>query len=178
MVMAFSLGGKRNQTWRMLLIIGILVLFARSFKASIEVLETPKKIVSAFRIDSTSAVENSSIEMLRTSEEIDSAMPTKFTFENSVGWLKSRGRHSNANETLMTFEYVQNLILNNDPNYGNVLKQTLCPEESTFMNWQSREEAKNLDFIKSLAARLIFLVLHEHQYGPARKEALARREKN
>lgn len=196
--MAFSSGGKSNQAWRIFLIIGILVLLASSFKESMQVLETPEKIVSAFPIDSMNAVvdssiemlqtsqeigsagsivENSSIEMLRLSEELGSAMPTNSTFENSVGWLKSRGRNSNANETLMTFEYVQNLILNNDPNYGNVLKQTLCPEESTFMNWQSREEEKNLDFVKSLAARLIFLVLHEHQYGPARKEALARQRK-
>lgn len=93
-------------------------------------------------------------------------------FNNTRAWLTS-ARLGNANESLVTLDYVHKLILNTSPLHilrgsREVLGQALGFPESRFMNWEKDESATQL------AYRLAFLALHENQYGPAREEARSR----
>lgn len=99
----------------------------------------------------------------------------ELSFNNTQTWLTS-ARFSNANESLITSDYVHKLILNTSPRHilqgsKEVLGQTLSFAESSFMNWEKSEN------VTQLAYRLAFLALHENQYGPARKEARSRIER-
>lgn len=93
-------------------------------------------------------------------------------FQYSDIWLKS-SKFSNINEDLATPEYVQNLILNTSPMDSNgshdILSQSLALEGSAFRNWNITSDPR------ILAHRLIYLAIHENQYGPARNEALSRK---
>ena len=116
-------------------------------------------------------------------------------FQNSKAWLEDI-RLSNANDELeqhehevglMTDEFVHNLILHSAPmdtvdGSLSVLNQTMCPDKSPFMTWEEDHEAlqkanSTSNAIIQLAFRLSFLALHENQFGPARNEALARRQR-
>jgi hypothetical protein len=106
-------------------------------------------------------------------------------FQNSFVWLNAT-RLSNANEVLMTEQFVHNLIMNTAPldtldGSKDALAQTMCFEDSTFMTWEEdHNKLKNSTsasasrMIEVLAYRLVFLAIHENQFGPARNEALAR----
>eukprot|EP00979_Chaetoceros_neogracilis_P008305 scaffold1853_cov287-Chaetoceros_neogracile.AAC.7 len=106
-------------------------------------------------------------------------------FQNTFVWLNAT-RLSNANEVLMTEQFVHNLIMNTAPldtldGSKDALAQTMCFEDSTFMTWEEdHNKLKNSNstsasrMIKVLAYRLAFLAIHENQFGPARNEALAR----
>ena len=107
-------------------------------------------------------------------------------FRNSEKWLKSE-RVSNANEDLVTKEFVQNLILNVNPLDSDgsrlILNQTLSLEGSKFRSWETitansiiNSTAKDYDEkMLKLTYRLVFLAIHEHQHRPARTEAIARK---
>ena len=125
-------------------------------------------------------------------EEIPSSSSSSAcsTFKNSEEWLNGP-RHSNINETLMTDEYIQQLILHNSPSdsYSNngakdILSQSVCLPNSTFLNWDyapkvtSPSSNQPREVIETLASRLMFLAIHEHQFGPARLEAMARYNKD
>ena len=106
-------------------------------------------------------------------------------FQNTFVWLNAT-RLSNANEVIMTEQFVHNLIMNTAPldtldGSKDALAQTMCFEDSTFMTWEEdHNKLKNSNstsasrMIKVLAYRLAFLAIHENQFGPARNEALAR----
>jgi hypothetical protein len=115
------------------------------------------------------------------------------TFQNSKEWLTSP-RHSNINEPFMTDEYIKQLILHISPldtidGSQDVLRQSLCLNDSAFRNWDKEpkitrfgrsadsrsQEDKN---IQLLTFRLLFLAIHEHQYGSARIEAKMRYDNN
>ena len=94
-------------------------------------------------------------------------------FQYSDIWLKS-SKFSNINEDLATPEYVHNLILNTSPIDSNgsydILSQSLALKGSAFRNWNITPDPR------ILASRLIYLAIHENQYGPARNEALSRQK--
>ncbi len=126
-----------------------------------------------------------------TNTSISSSCPT---FQNSKEWL-TNPRHSNINEPLMTDEYIQKLILNISPldtidGSQDVLHQSLCLKDSAFMNWDSNPKIRRKsnvnsnndvseeDKIRLITVRLLFLAIHEHQYGSARLEAKMRYNTN
>jgi len=129
--------------------------------------------------------------LLGTSNNIhnEAVINNSTTFQNSFVWLNAT-RLPNANERLMTKEIVHNLIMNTVPmdtadGSMDVLKQTMCFEDSTFLTWEADHDAlksanktipNNYQYaqIKALAYRLAFLALHENQFSPARNEAMAR----
>ena len=93
-------------------------------------------------------------------------------FQYSEIWLES-SKFSNINEDLATPEYVYNLILNTSPVDSNgsydILSQSLALEGSAFRTWNITSDPR------ILAHRLIYLAIHENQYGPARNEASSRK---
>ena len=112
------------------------------------------------------------------------------TFRNSFAWLNATRLPNATNESLMTEKIVHNLIVLNtvplDTTDGSmdVLKQTMCFEDSPFLTWEADYDAlknanktipNNYQYteIKALAYRLAFSALHEHQFGPAGNEARA-----
>jgi hypothetical protein len=107
-------------------------------------------------------------------------------FQNSKEWLTGP-RLSNIDESLMTDNLIENLIINISPldtidGSRHVLEQqSMCLNDSSFMNWKppnlsSRKRSANSGnpTIDHIAFTLMFYALHEHQYGPARAEAISR----
>ena len=104
-------------------------------------------------------------------------------YENSKEWLNAT-RLSNIDEDLMTDEMIKSLIVDNAPTANqngskDVLGQTICSPDSSFINWKptiAKYHGIKMDSIevRDLAFRLMFLALHENQFGPAREEAIAR----
>ena len=68
------------------------------------------------------------------------------TFRNLFAWLNAT-RLPNANESLMTENIVHNLIVNTvvpldtDDGSMDVLKQTMCSEDSPFLTWEADHDA-------------------------------------
>jgi len=105
-------------------------------------------------------------------------------FNNSDKWLAGP-RLGNMKEELMTDEFVQDMVLHVSPintqdGSRAVLKQTICMENSRFINWEnnlSSPDANDLgedEKLLQLMFRLIFLAIHENQHQFAREEAMSR----
>ncbi len=108
-------------------------------------------------------------------------------FQNSQQWLNGT-RLSNIDEEDMTDELIQDLILHVSPmdldsKNGSkaILEQSICVEGSGFLNWDQKPKIRSKNpipeedlVVQQYAIRLMYLALHEHQYGPAREEALLR----
>lgn len=100
---------------------------------------------------------------------------------NSEGWKSNR--LGNSKEGHISFDTSMEMILNSPALMGphgsgsihNILKQTICHEESRFLNYtdDGSEGQKSIDF---WAVRLIFLSFHMHQHKGATKEASLRRQ--
>lgn len=141
-------------------------------------------------------IESSDINQYKAAEKIthkkkklDCSNNNNYVFQkNSKQWLDSP-RHSNINETLITDKQIEELILDISPmkttdGSKHILGQSLCLAESAFMNWDQRPRITSpttdnnndddKDRIRELAFKLVFLAIHEHQFGPARREALTR----
>ena len=92
-------------------------------------------------------------------------------FHYSDLWLKSIKRN-NANESLVSDQFVQDLILNTPPvdskRAKTILGQTFAYEDSPFLRWTNSTDVRRLTF------QLVFLAIHHHQHSPAKNEALAR----
>ncbi len=138
--------------------------------------------------DETNLIETNSNNNQTSLHSTDSTNVDSCTSQNSEAWLSSK-RISNIDENLMTDELIESLILGTSPldtdnGSRDILEQSLCLNDSNFINWKPtktkfKDQKINDLFskdraIKDIAFRLMFLAFHEHQYGPARKEAIAR----
>jgi hypothetical protein len=99
-------------------------------------------------------------------------------FQNSQKWLDGP-RFGNIHESRMTSDFVKKLIFDaptpsllafNDSEH--LLNLSICPSDSNFVNSQPSNEPTR--YIASMAMRLMYLAIHEHQHKPARAEAIAR----
>ncbi len=109
-------------------------------------------------------------------------------FTHSKKWL-SGPRNSNANETDMSEKLIQSIILDGRPidtdnGSFHVLDQTMCFPNGRFEAWDElsvldKDETNdtNSDYLKYLAQRLMYLVIHENQHRPAMNEAMVRRRR-
>lgn len=92
-------------------------------------------------------------------------------FHYSDLWLKSKKRN-NANESLVSDQFVQDLILNTPPvdskGAKTILGQTFAYEDSPFLRWTNSTDVRHFTY------QLVFLAVHHHQHSPAKNEALAR----
>jgi len=97
---------------------------------------------------------------------------------NSQAWLEGSRRHGNAMVEPMADEYLNLTVLNlhellkSSESTRQLLKQSICVEQSRFLNLTERtSQVDNDKKIRLWAIRLIYLAIHYHQHEPARKEA-------
>jgi len=90
---------------------------------------------------------------------------------NSKSWLKGP-RLGNA--PLASDEAALNLILTVH-NMSSILEQTLCHQDSRFLNWNDIDVDDEASF-DIAALRLVYLAFHVHQHEPAWNEARHRQE--
>lgn len=92
---------------------------------------------------------------------------------NSKEWLQGP-RLGNANESVgLDYDFTRSMVLHSFPDgMSNLLRQSFCHEDSRFVNSElSDDSEEDTKAIRLWTVRLLYLIWHRHQHGPAELEA-------